>query len=506
MLAISGVQPIFGWTYKKANVSKFLDACKRPTTYNKLAYVLPLLGLMLCIANSWKAFSYWQDELGSVTLSSLPFAELFSAILQDVHPPLYQIILKLWILTWGDNEPAVRLLSLIFCLCAFVDLFIWSRRLDGVSRWATLVVFATSFLFSFYAQEARSYALLLLLSTGFTTRFTVFGSSKGHSHGLIRLLFVAVALSMTHYFGLLLAAVALLYLLIEYRHDSKTVAKVVLAGLCCSTWLFVHFYYGLFHTKSVNNAWMVIQGPLDTIRLFARALLPIKEGWAAIGAAFVFAAALIVIFVCANRLTADRQVFKQAFQRVVFIIVGLLLLAIIADQLSPISTERNFIILVPSVSIASGFFMSIVLNRARFRIRPLLIVVFLITAWGVLSLNFSYYLLVLKWGPQQNWKASAQYVIDRHEGAKIYYLRSSDADETDRVFNFYIKKLSQGRLSAERIYISQLPTMPRPAILFFALLNASTIDQIYKQNNLTKDAVFYPEQSLSGTTGVFIFK
>jgi len=461
---------------------------------------------MFCVANSWKAFSYWQDELGSVALSSLPFAELFSAIVQDVHPPLYQIILKLWILTWGNNEPVVRLLSLIFCLCAFVDLFIWSKRLDGVSRWATLVVFTTSFLFSFYAQEARSYALLLLLATTFTIRFIEFDSLKSCSHALTKLLFIAIALSMTHYFGLLLALVALLYLLIEHRRNKKTVAKVVIAGLCCCAWLFVHFYYGLFQTKSVNNAWMVIQGPLDTIRLFARALLPIKEGWAAIGATVAFAVALIVNLVCATRWSESRQIFKSAFKKIVFIIFGLLFIVTIADQLSPISTERNFIALLPSVSIASGIFISIVLSRTRFRLRALFFVVFLITAWGALSLNFSYYLLDLKWGPQQNWKASAQYVIDHHEGAKIYYLRSSDSDETDRVFNFYIKKLSQGRLSAERIYISQLPTMPRPAILPFALLNTSTIDQIYKQNNLTEDSVFYPTQSLSGTTGVFTFK
>lgn len=57
-----------------------------------------LLGISLAFFNIWQPYSYWWDELYSVTASSLPMEEMFSKfIMKDVHPPLYQIILSFWI-------------------------------------------------------------------------------------------------------------------------------------------------------------------------------------------------------------------------------------------------------------------------------------------------------------------------------------------------------------------------------------------------------------------------
>ena len=127
----------------------------------------------------------------------------------------------------------------------------------------------------------------------------------------------------------------------------------------------------------------------------------------------------------------------------------------------------------------------------------------LVGSWSVVNLTRSYTLMALKWGPQQNWKATAQYAIDHtSENKKIYYFRNSDSEEVERVFNFYIKKLSDNKLSAERLYISQIPTVPRPALLVFGHTNQNDVNAIVRENRLKPENVYYPRQSLGSTTGV----
>ena len=118
---------------------------------------------------------------------------------------------------------------------------------------------------------------------------------------------------------------------------------------------------------------------------------------------------------------------------------------------------------------------------------------------------FTNYLLALKWTPQQNWRATAQFVIDNHTSQNLYYLRVRDDDETDRVFNFYIQKLSANRLSVERKYIQQMTDINGPAFLILGGANQGLFDMVKKQSLRPVLQLFQPTQSLNGTTGVIVF-
>ena len=68
-------------------------------------------------------------------------------------------------------------------------------------------------------------------------------------------------------------------------------------------------------------------------------------------------------------------------------------------------------------------------------------------------------------GPQQNWRRTAQYVVDNYKSGKLYDLCDCDDEEVDRIFNFYIKNLSADTLALERIYVEQLPDIKVVSIL-----------------------------------------
>lgn len=108
----------------------------------------------------------WQDEALTLRFAQLPVIDLLRDLAEiDVHPPLYYLLLKVWILT-GTSEVHIRLLSLVFSTLTVPLLYATGRALG--SRWAGAVaalLFATSALQVQYAQEARSYALVTFATT-----------------------------------------------------------------------------------------------------------------------------------------------------------------------------------------------------------------------------------------------------------------------------------------------------------------------------------------------------
>jgi hypothetical protein len=468
----------------------------------QLLYVLPLIGLGYSLYNSWKHYSFWSDELGSVSMSVLPIKEVMSAIAGDVHPPLFQLLMKLWVLCFGTDEPIVRLLSLLSCLLAALYVFYRTTDLSKVARWVVITIFTTCSLFPFYAQEARSYGVTLLLSTLVAVQFINIEKDPPVSR-LCYLILSALALSLTHYFGLLLSLSILAVLVVENRKiiERRTVFLIGIA--LCFVWPAVHYWLGLAALKSSKNAWMVVDGPLDTARIFLRTFLPnLNDTLLALCACCLVFLIIYSVSICKKNMPRSTTVSSRL--RKLLFVTSLMVFGVAAvDAVSPISTERNFIVMLPVVSLLVGYCTQQVFQQKN---QIVIIVILLgVVGWAVNSLMFTNYLLTLKWAPQQNWRASAQFVIDNHSSQNLYYLRVRDDEETDRVFNFYIQKLSANRLTVERKYIQQMTDINGPAFLILGGANQGLFDMVKKQSPRPVLQIFQPTQSLNGTTGVIVF-
>ncbi len=74
------------------------------------------VGALLLLASRGLAsgYSYWADELVSVATSQDSWEEMFTRwVLPDTHPPLYPLVLKLWMGLVGPSETATRSLSFL---------------------------------------------------------------------------------------------------------------------------------------------------------------------------------------------------------------------------------------------------------------------------------------------------------------------------------------------------------------------------------------------------------
>lgn len=109
--------------------------------------------------------SYWTDEAVTVDLLQHDLGDLLSAIrASESTPPLYYGLAWLWSQIFGTGEVAVRALSALLGTATVPVVAAIAGRLGG--RRAALIaaaLAATNPLLVWYSQEARAYALLVLL-------------------------------------------------------------------------------------------------------------------------------------------------------------------------------------------------------------------------------------------------------------------------------------------------------------------------------------------------------
>lgn len=131
-----------------------------------LAFGLRLIGA--------QAYGFWTDEGLTPLRASYPVAEILSnriiiqeAVTKDTHPPLFYLLVHGSRQLWGESDFAYRYLPLLAGVLLIPLLYQLGRRLHGV-RLGLMVALVTAVnpLQLYYANEARMYTLLALLTAG----------------------------------------------------------------------------------------------------------------------------------------------------------------------------------------------------------------------------------------------------------------------------------------------------------------------------------------------------
>jgi uncharacterized membrane protein len=177
--------------------------------------------------------SLWFDELITVIKANQTLPSLLEGLADDVHPPLYYVLLHLWVSAVGDTPAAIRSLSIAWSVVAVLAVWAWSREAfphRSALPAAAIVAFAP--FSAWYATEARMYAMLLALTAlaGWLAWRTL---SRGPERLTVGALFaVLVAMALTHYFAsLFIAALGLLaVVLFAARPALRPAAAWLVAG------------------------------------------------------------------------------------------------------------------------------------------------------------------------------------------------------------------------------------------------------------------------------------
>jgi hypothetical protein len=142
------------------------------------AAAIAAFGALLAISLAFKArglgSAYWIDEGLSVGIGSHPFLDIPGLLIQDGSPPLYYMLLHVWMSWFGTSEFATQSLSAIFGLLCVPAAF-WAGNVMMGRRvaWAAAALAAVNPVLTLHADEARMYALLILLGIVTSTAFVL---------------------------------------------------------------------------------------------------------------------------------------------------------------------------------------------------------------------------------------------------------------------------------------------------------------------------------------------
>jgi mannosyltransferase len=178
--------------------------------------------------------SFWIDEGATVRLLRDDFGGLLDGIpVTEKTPPLYYLVAWLWTRPFGTGEVGVRSLSALAGTLTLPVVFAIGREL--VSERAGLVAAAIAAfnpLLVWYSQEARAYALLVLLSALAVLFFV--RALEGRPRALAWWAGASALALATHYFALFVVGPLALWLLLrppDRRATIRAVAGVAAAGV-----------------------------------------------------------------------------------------------------------------------------------------------------------------------------------------------------------------------------------------------------------------------------------
>ena len=120
-----------------------------------------------CCARAQLGVGYWIDEGLSVGIAARPLTDIPGVLRQDGSPPLYYMLLHVWMALFGDAARRRRTRCRCCSRCCRAGRVLWARaravrRRAGVDR-APCCTALNPFLTQ-YAQETRMYSLVALLA------------------------------------------------------------------------------------------------------------------------------------------------------------------------------------------------------------------------------------------------------------------------------------------------------------------------------------------------------
>ena len=171
----------------------------------------------------------WFDEIFGVHAAEQAWSGMFWFVAQDlIHPPLFYVLLKIWIAIGGEGLLWLRLFPVFFSTLAILPFLYLCRELKIPTR---AMAIALAFLavngpLLKYAQEVRMYSLLMCLSLFSIWLFSRF-FYRGKNIWVLTL--INILLIHTHYFGCLVVLSEVIAVLVLQRIKIRQV--LVMAGI-----------------------------------------------------------------------------------------------------------------------------------------------------------------------------------------------------------------------------------------------------------------------------------
>jgi uncharacterized membrane protein len=319
----------------------------------------------------------WFDEIFGVHAAELDWANLIWFVAQDlIHPPLFYVLLKIWIAVFGESLFWLRLFPVFFSTLAVVPFILFCRqlKLSFPTVAVALTFFAANGSLIKYSQEVRMYSLLLcfgLLSLWLFARFLNSGK------GFFLLTVANIALVYSHYFGWLIIASEILAVAILARERLK---QIVLMSMTVAL-SFAPWVYSIWQAAQINSnvgqniGWMTKPNFTSVFRFVFDLFEPIyfEQSNADSPAIFLTTAPIIAVaFIAFGFYFADWKdrsaIERRNFGLLVIFTLAPLFIAFTASWILPYSvwgTRHLIIVFAPFAILQAVVFSKIKIRQLR---------------------------------------------------------------------------------------------------------------------------------------------
>lgn len=328
----------------------------------------------LC-ASQLSARSTWGDEICSLFAVTLPgLAETWKYLVNDVHPPLYFLLLKAWVAVFGDSLEAARAFSIVAVVGGVGLVGLTGRRFFSARAglWAVLFSGFTPFLI-YHSVHARMYGLLF-----FVAALVVFAGLWVREYPrparLALLVAAGVALLYTQYIGVfLLAGVFVGAGLLSLDSRRKFVfwlAAGVVTALVFAPW--VPIFIRQTSTATITEGSARFTFGLNHLKFFAKIASPLDHASPAwLGVIGAVVAGALVIAGAGVAATGER---RDAGRWLVAVTVAGIGLFIAAALVKPLVVTRTMIWFLPAFGVFAGIALARLPGAARAAIGVLLLI------------------------------------------------------------------------------------------------------------------------------------
>ncbi len=382
-------------------------------TLSPAARTLMAAGLLLLIAwlagQSISREDLWWDEAWTAwAVEPRDLREVVSRVRDDVHPPLYFLMMNGWRRIAGDTELALRYPALFFGLMGLATTYALGKRWFGWrTGLLTLIVLGSSGFFIYYAREARMYTLMLLLAGAATllywrwlsrlSRSETNGIRAGLAYGLL-----LTALVYTHYAGWLIVLTHLIHLIFTSGKSAARLWRFALPyGM--SLLLFLPWLPIVIAQLQVNpNGSLAVPVPTNTATLIWLVHSPTADQWGLIGSLLLAGVGL------GWRYRATRLL-------VIWLLLTPAVLLALNAWVLPVYQIRYVIAVLPALALLSAAgidHLSRFPRLARWHpyLPPLLVIVITGFWLGINQTNFRWF-----WAAKPDWTAPIQQVIQSRQ-------------------------------------------------------------------------------------------
>jgi Dolichyl-phosphate-mannose-protein mannosyltransferase len=354
-------------------------------------FLFTLVAAIFIAARLWHltAYGIFGDEVFTLWTSAQDWRALFASVVGDVvHPPLFYAVLKVWIGIGGQSVLWLKLLPALFSVASVVPVVFLCRELrvgPGPMNLALWLMAVNGFLIN-QGQELRMYSLLLLLTVISLWLFAkLINEDARIKITQIMLCVVNLLMVFTHYYGWVIVALELVFILIWKRERLRSFAiAAAFLLLCFSPWVWFVSKAARANPSRVDFVWNRPPAASELVGYYGNLNGSLSYRWKVFGTALVMLVFLAPVVVWGWRVLRRRREEKPgaiAFWWLALFAIAPVGLAFVASHVLPQPWAFRYLIIA-----APAYMLMVATAAFKLNRRPVRIVaVVTILLWSGLS-------------------------------------------------------------------------------------------------------------------------